>query len=91
MSRRTLLLEVWEDFGDEGEALPGLCYAGPLGDDLRSLLGPKARLLTTFEAGSHYEAMTIYHRIVGYEPYTTDQPWDYQPYPEEWLTQQGRT
>ena len=86
MSKRTLLHEVWEDFGDKGESLPYLCLAGPLGDGCRGLHGPNARLLTTFEAGSHYEAMTIYYRLMGWGIYTTDQPWDVQPYPEEWFT-----
>lgn len=37
----------------------------------------------TFEAGSHYEAMTIYYRHMGWSEYTTDQEWDFQPYPVE--------
>jgi len=47
-------------------------------------------LLTTFEAGSHVEAMTIYNRYLGRGPYTTNEPWDYQPYPDEWLAAQQR-
>lgn len=80
-----LLHEVWEDFGDEGESLPCLVYSGRLGDEARSLLSPQARLLTTFEAGSHFEAMTIYHKLMGWGKYFTAQPWDDQPYPAEWF------
>lgn len=78
MSQGTLLHEAWEEFGDEGESLPSLILAGPRGDGVRSGLGPNARLLTTFEAGSHY-------RLMGWGVSTTDQPGDHQPYPEEWL------
>jgi hypothetical protein len=84
-----LLLEVWERVED-GMVLHACCYAGPLGDDHRSMMPTNARLITTFTAGSHFEAMTIYHRILGREPYTTKEPWDYEPYPEEWReTQQS--
>ena len=85
MSKHRLLLEIWQDLGEGGESLPALLYAGPLGDKSRHLLGPRARLLTTIWANSHFEAMTIYYRQMGWGEYTTNQPFDYQPYPEEWL------
>jgi hypothetical protein len=66
------------------------CLAGPNGDGCRRNLELGARLLTTFEADSHYEAMTIYHRYLDREPYTTREPWDHQPYPDEWLTVQQK-
>jgi hypothetical protein len=88
VSYRLLRHEIWEDFGAEGESLPTLCLAGPLGDGCRNVLGPGAPLLTTFEAGNHYEAMTIYHRLMGWGVYTTDQPGDYEPYPDEWHAKQ---
>ncbi len=84
-----LVLEVWEEVSD-GMVLHGCCYAGSLGDDYRRKLEPGARLLTTFEAGSHFEAMTIYNRYLNRGPYTTHEPWDYQPYPDEWLAEQQR-
>src|SRR5262249_27652368 len=49
---------------------------------------PNARLIQTFEAGSHYEAMTLYHTLLGREQYTTDQSWHYEPYPEQWRQEQ---
>jgi hypothetical protein len=90
MSEHKLQLEVWEDIGESGESLPALVYAGPLGDESRRSLRPKARLLTTIWAGSHFEAMTAYYRLMGWGEYTTDQPRDYQPYPEEWLLTQQK-
>ena len=44
-------------------------------------------VLWTFEAGSHSEAMSIYNRYFGREPYTTDQPWDFTPYRDDWKTE----
>jgi hypothetical protein len=85
MDQRKLTHEVWEDFDAEGQSLPGLCLSGPLGDGFRSMLGPNARLLTTIEAGSHFEVMTLYYRLMGWGEYTTDQAWDRAPYPEDWF------
>ena len=79
----TLKLEVW--IGDDGQ--PGCCLAGPAGDPARKLFaedGP-AMLVWTFEAGSHYEAMSKYHQYLGREPFATDHAADFEPYPEEWL------
>jgi hypothetical protein len=42
----------------------------------------------TFEAGSHFEAMTEYNKFLGREPYATDQERDHAPYPDEWLQRQ---
>jgi hypothetical protein len=70
-----------------GDGLPGCCLEGPDGDGARRIFaedGP-ASLVWTFEAGSHFEAMNRYHQYLSREPYTTDQPWDHEPYPEEWL------
>ncbi len=82
--------EVWVHVDENGRELPGCCLAGPMGDGFRKLLAvePGARLVTTFEAGSHFEAMTIYNRLLEREEYTTDEPLAYEPYPEEWLTVQ---
>jgi hypothetical protein len=90
MSERKLLLEVWEDFGDRGESLPALHYGGPLGYEARAQLSPKARLVGTIWAGSHFEAMTQYYDLMDWGQYTTDILWDYQPYPEEWVIEQER-
>jgi len=90
MERRLLMHEVWVDFGENGESLPGVCVAGPLGDDFRGLLGPWATLLTPWEPGSHFEAMTIYYRLMDWGVYTTNQSWDFEIYPEEWFAEQYR-
>jgi len=62
--------------------------AGPNGDAQRRMHNSTVRLLATFDAGSHFEAMTIYNKYLGRETYTTNQPWDFEPYPEEWFLEQ---
>ncbi len=79
-----LVHEVWID----GEGLPGVCLAGPAGDGFRSLLGSTARLVHVFEASSHFRAMQTYHAYLGREPYTTDETWAFEPYPQSWLSEQ---
>ena len=80
-----LVHEIWLDPDEEGQLLPACILAGPMGDDARRLLGPEAKLHSTFEAWSHFEAMTIYYRIFDRGAYQTDQEWDRQPYPDAWL------
>jgi hypothetical protein len=77
-----LVHEVWEQTVD-GMVLHSCCLAGPLGNDHRSTLVPNARRIHTFKAGSHFEAMTIYHSLLGRGQYTTNQPCDYESYPEQ--------
>jgi len=60
-----------------------------MGEGARKMLGAEARLVRTFEAGSHFEAMTKYNEILGRGPYTTDQEWDRQPYPDDWRSMQA--
>jgi hypothetical protein len=83
-----LVHEVWIDENDEGQSFESCCLAGPDGDAFRKLLSPSARLVHTFTAGCHFEAMTLYHRFLDREPYTTDQPSDHLPYPAAWRERQ---
>lgn len=78
-----LIHEIWEEDSD-GMILHTCCLAGPLGDSCRKSLEKGARLVTTFEAGSHFEAMNIYNQCLGREKYTSTESWDYLPYPDEW-------
>jgi hypothetical protein len=86
----TLVHEIWLVPDEDGQDLPMCVLAGPDGDGARSRNPPEARLLCTFDAGSYFEAMTIYYARMELGPYTTDQAWAYEPYPREWLeTQRG--
>jgi hypothetical protein len=83
-----LLHEIWIE-NDGGRTLESCCLAGPDGDGHRRLLTTGARLVHTFWAGCHYEAMTIYHRFLGREPYRTEHAWDHEPYPTDWHARQN--
>jgi len=85
MQMRTLKHEVWSYQPPEGDRATSLCLAGPMGDDLRRLLGPTARLITTIEAASHFEAMTEYYKLMGWGAYTAKYAWDLEPYPHDWF------
>ena len=82
-----LVHEIWE-CTEDGMILHTCCFAGPHGEDCRRTIQPNARLLATFEAGRHFEAMMIYNRYLGREEYTTVFEEDYLPYPEEWCHEQ---
>jgi hypothetical protein len=82
-----LLHELWEDIGTGGTEYT-FCHAGPRGDGARSSLSAGAKLVWTVWAGSHVEAMTRYYERQGWGGYTTDQPWDFEPYPAEWVQEQ---
>jgi hypothetical protein len=92
-----LVHEIWEVTDDHGHVLPGLCLAGPGGDGFRKLLHEGARedgrgaprRIHKFEAGSHFEAMTIYYRHYGRGEYASDFASDHEPYPDEWAQRQS--
>lgn len=87
----TLVHEIWAepnlDNPDCGD-LFSCVLAGPDGDEARAMNSPDARMVGTFEAGSHFEAMTTYNQRVHGQSYSTDQGWDREPYPAEWLLRQ---
>ncbi len=88
----TITLEIWVDpDGDES-----LLYAGELGAESRRKLPPGSKMLKRIRAGSHFEAMTLYHEFLGREPYSA--PWNLAkadrrewereakaPYPDDWV------
>lgn len=86
----SLLHEVWEEPGENARMLESLFLAGPDGDGARALLGEGARLVTTFEASSHLEAMTKYYALYQRGAYVTDYPPDHNPYPQEWRIRQRK-
>jgi hypothetical protein len=81
-----LVHEIWVS----AEGNEGCVLAGPGGEETRKLwFVANARLLHTFEAGSHLEAMRYYNAYLGREPYVSAYPSeDAAPYPEDWLSEQ---
>lgn len=70
------LHEVWADEED----LTTVCLANQTGDKCRSLLEPGSKLIYTFYASNHYEAMTIYYQFMNWGEYKTEFEIDKQPY-----------
>jgi hypothetical protein len=70
----TLIHEIWEAVGDNGQLRPSHCLAGSDGDGFHRLLhedtqkadAPTRCLICSFEAEGHFEAMTIYDRHYGW-------------------------
>jgi hypothetical protein len=82
----SLVHELWRDI--DGTMV---CLAGPDGDSARKLLGASSKLEWVFEAASHFEAMSRYYARMNWGEYTTDQPWDREPYPVERVERQRET
>ncbi|MDO1445663.1 hypothetical protein Q0590_05350 [Rhodocytophaga aerolata] len=68
--------EIWEDH----KGLTTLCLADERGNDCRKLLESGSKLIHTFYASSHYDAMTIYYKFMGWGTYTTEFEMDKEPY-----------
>lgn len=66
------------------------CFAGPMGDNARSLMNPKAVLSFIVWADSHFQAMATYNNILGWYPYETTHKSDFQKYPNEWRNIQNQ-
>ena len=58
--------ELW--VSDAGQTF---CLAGPAGARHRALLSPNARLVWTVDADNAWDAMTRYHDVKGWKPYTS--------------------
>jgi hypothetical protein len=82
--------EIWQRPTEDGRWLPSLCLAGPDGEGARRLMEAGSKCVQTFTAGSHFEAMTIYHHFLGFGPYVTTHDADYLPYPQDWALRQQK-
>ena len=79
----TVKLELWKD--PDGYLF---CFAGPMGEQARSLLPDEATIIWTVEAKSHHEAMTKYYEYMNWGEYSSDFPQDKELFPTEWETTQ---
>lgn len=66
--------ELWEDPEPSDGGYLTFCLAGPMGDDARASLSPKARLTWTVAAPTHFEAITLHYEHMGWGKYTSDFP-----------------
>ena|SRR5687767_8072991 len=68
--------DIWQD----KEGLTSLCFSGDLGEESRSILEPGSKIIHSFYADSHYDAMTKYYQFMEWGQYTTDFEIDKEPY-----------
>ena len=68
--------DIWQD----NEGLTSLCFSGDLGEESRSLLEPGSKIIYSFYADSHFDAMTKYYEFMKWGIYETEFEIDKQPY-----------
>lgn len=67
----------------EPDGCQTFCLKGVHGNAARALLDPSAERVWEVEAASHYEAMTLYYKYMGWGKYITPFPeQDYKTYCE---------
>ncbi|MBP2461435.1 hypothetical protein J3A65_002199 [Rhizobium sp. PvP014] len=81
-----LVHEVWLDPEADGQMLPGLCLAGPMGDGFRSVLNEGACKVGEIRGSSTFDLMIKYWKLQGWGKYTTSFEQDHEPFPEEWIS-----
>ena len=67
--------EIWKD-AVTGET--ACCAADASGDRCRALIS-NAVLVHEFDAATLFETKRIYHEVLGYEPFETDDPFYFEP------------
>lgn len=75
--------DVWED----PEGLTTLCFSGELGREARNLLEENSRVIHSFYADSHFDAMTKYYQLMDWGVYETEFEVDKLPYDLDELDQ----
>jgi len=68
----TLLFEIWED-RDNGYV--EMSSVSRQHDDLRKSFSPKAVLLHTFRATEDFEALRVYHELMGWDAWKPEPDW----------------
>lgn len=76
MKQSKTLLQIWKN----PEGLTELVLANEAGNEQRKLMDPGSKIIHTFYANSHFEAMTIYYSFMNWGEYTTVQKEDKLPY-----------
>lgn len=76
MASKKIKLDVWQD----REGLTALCRAGDGGKECRDAMEGKYKIIFSFFASSHYEAMTKYYEFMDWGEYTTEFEIDKEPF-----------
>ncbi len=73
--------DIWRD----GKGLTMLAFSGDLGEAARAYLAEGSKLIHSFEATSHFDAMTKYYEFMGWGVYEAEFEIDKAPYDLEQL------
>ena len=84
--KNELIHEIWLDPEPDGQMLPGLCLAGPMGNGFRSLLNKGAVKAGEIVGHSSFDVMTKYWKLQGWGKYETQNQQAHEPYPDEWVS-----
>ena len=74
------MTKIKHDIWNNPEELPMLCFSGELGIESRTLLEPNSKIVHSFYAESHFEAMTIYYEYMDWGVYETEFEIDKESY-----------
>jgi hypothetical protein len=81
-----ILFDIWA----EEDGLTSLCFSGEIGEEARCLLGTNPKIIHSFYADSHFDAMTQYNAYLGLGVYESDFEIDKEPYKLEELQRRAR-
>ncbi|MDX9791393.1 MAG: hypothetical protein RBT61_11220 [Candidatus Kapabacteria bacterium] len=74
------MTSIKHDIWQNKEGLTSLCYSGNLGEESRRLLEPDSKIIYSFYADSHYDAMKQYYEFMEWGIYETEFEIDKQKY-----------
>jgi hypothetical protein len=66
------MVKIKHDIWNNPEELSVLCFSGDLGIGSRILLEPNSKIIHSFYAESHFEAMTLYYEYMNWGVYETE-------------------
>jgi hypothetical protein len=82
----TLKLDIWKN----REGLTALLFSGDLGEEGRKTLEEDYEIIHSFNAESHFDAMTKYYEFMDWGQYETEFEIDKEPYDKEQLERSNR-
>lgn len=74
------MTEIKHDIWKSEDDLTSLCFSGELGEEPRSILEPNSKIIHSFYANSHFDAMTKYYEFMDWGVYETEFEIDKEPY-----------
>lgn len=79
--------DIWQD----PEELTMLCFSDELGEESRTILEPNSKIIHSFYADSHFDAMTKYYAFMDWGIYTTEFEMDKEAYDLNEISSRSKT